>query len=190
MSSAAHMSAIQDVINTRSEELLTEWMEAQRAAGTTRGDLIGEAELREQCRRFLTVLSRALRQDGAAEFEGSEWADAREFLAGVSKSRADQGFSPSETATFVFSLKQPLFERLRQDLERQPAQLADEIWGATLLLDRLGLYTTEIHQRRREEVIRRQQDEILELSTPVVELWDEVVAVPLIGTLDSGRTQT
>jgi rsbT co-antagonist protein RsbR len=110
------------------------------------------------------------------------------MLGGVSRSRAMQGFSPSETATFVFSLKQPLFVRLRQEVKDAEA-LAEELWAATVLLDKLGLYTTEVYQKSREAVITRQQQELLELSTPVVRLWQGVLAVPLIGTLDSARTQ-
>jgi rsbT co-antagonist protein RsbR len=100
-----------------------------------------------------------------------------------------QGFSPSETATFVLSLKQPLFARLRAQLEKSPAELADGLWSATVTLDKLALYTTEAYQKSREEVILRQQQELLELSTPVVELWSGILALPLIGTLDSARTQ-
>jgi rsbT co-antagonist protein RsbR len=113
----------------------------------------------------------------------------RTLLAEVSSGRAKQGFSPAETATFVFSLKQPVFTRLRQEHSNSVEALADEVWAATMVLDRLGLYTTEIHQKSREEVILRQQQELLELSTPVVQLWDSIVALPLIGTLDSARTQ-
>ena len=118
----------------------------------------------------------------------AEWSGVRELLGDISRARARQGFSPSETATFVFSLKQPLFDRLRRRSEG-PGRLAEEIWATTLLLDSLGLYTTEVHQKTREEVIARQQQELLELSTPVVKLWDGVLALPLIGTLDSARTQ-
>jgi rsbT co-antagonist protein RsbR len=92
-------------------------------------------------------------------------------------------------STFVFSLKQPLFDRLRQEVGKDAEALASEIWVATLLLDQLGLYTMEVHQKAREEVINRQQQDMLELSTPVVRLWDGVLALPLIGTLDSARTQ-
>jgi rsbT co-antagonist protein RsbR len=89
----------------------------------------------------------------------------------------------------VFSFKQPLFERLRSELANEPEALADEIWKGTMLLDKLGLYTTEVYQKSREQVIARQQQEMLELSTPVVELWEGILALPLIGTLDSQRTQ-
>ena len=117
------------------------------------------------------------------------WAGVREMLDELSRARAARASRPSETATFVFSLKQPLFARLRRELGRDADALADETWTATLLLDKLGLYTTEVYQKGREEVIRRQQQEMLELSTPVVKLWDGILALPLIGTLDSARTQ-
>src|SRR5262249_53303082 len=117
------------------------------------------------------------------------WAGARELLGEISQWRARQGFSPSETATFVFSLKEPVFQRLRKEFVKDPDALADEIWKGTMLLDQLGLYTTELYQKGREDVIARQQQEMLELSTPVVQLWEGILALPLIGTLDSARTQ-
>jgi rsbT co-antagonist protein RsbR len=100
-----------------------------------------------------------------------------------------QGFSPSETASFVFSLKKPLFDRLRREFSKDADALAELTWTATQLLDNLGLYTTEVYQKSREEVIARQQQEMLELSTPVVKLWEGILALPMIGTLDSARTQ-
>jgi len=119
---------------------------------------------------------------------GAAWAPVLEFLAVISRSRAIQGFSPAETATFVFSLKKPLFARLRREIN-DAQSLADELWATSVLVDKLGLYTTEMHQKTREEVIARQQQELLELSTPVVNLWKDILALPLIGTLDSARTQ-
>jgi rsbT co-antagonist protein RsbR len=110
-------------------------------------------------------------------------------LSELSQSRARQGFSASETATFVFSLKEPLFQRLRKELVRDPEELAEAMWKSSVLLDSLGLFTTELYQKGREEVIARQQEDMLELSTPVVQLWDGILALPLIGTLDSARTQ-
>ena len=100
-----------------------------------------------------------------------------------------QGFSPGETASFVFSLKEPLFALLRREFSHSADDLGQEIWTANRLIDKLGLYTIEAYAKTREEVISRQQQELLELSTPVVELWDGILALPLIGTLDSARTQ-
>jgi rsbT co-antagonist protein RsbR len=149
---------------------------------------MNDAELRDQSRRFLGLLTAALRS-GDGETNGTAWGPAREFLAEVSRSRARQGFSPTETATFVLSLKKPLFARLRHELGRDADAFADETWNATAFLDKLGLYTTEVFQKGREEVIARQQQEMMELSTPVVQLWEGILALPLIGTLDSARTQ-
>jgi rsbT co-antagonist protein RsbR len=186
---AAPATAIPEIVAKYEDELLDEWVAAQLAATSLRRDLMRDEDLREQSRRFLTLFTQSLRKASVIDPHDSTWDPVRGFLDEVSRSRARQGYSPSETATFVFSLKQPLFEKLRREVGRDAQALADEIWKATLLLDRLGLFTTEMHQKSREEVIARQQQEMLELSTPVVQLWDGIVALPLIGTLDSARTQ-
>jgi rsbT co-antagonist protein RsbR len=169
--------------------ILNAWVGRQLAASTMRSDLIQEAELRQQSRQFLDALRAALQSgaDGAAKTP--EWGEVRDFLTELTRSRAIQGFSSSETAAFVMSLKQPLFERLQNEFQNDAASLGDALWEATTLLDRLALHTTEVHQKARDETISRQQRELLELSTPVVQLWDEILALPLVGTLDSDRTQ-
>jgi rsbT co-antagonist protein RsbR len=134
--------------------------------------------------------SRQALNAGSYEDPSSDaWTDARELLREISRSRAIQGFSPNETASFVFSLKQPLFDLVRRELGAQPQQVADETWRISLIVDQLGLFTMEAFQQSREEIIARQQQELLELSTPVVRLWDRILALPLVGTLDSARTQ-
>ena len=175
------------VIRKNEADILSEWIKAQMAKQTRR-DQVHEAEIRANCKEFLAALSEAMRATGSVDVRSSDWSKVRDLLTEISTSRATQGFSPTETATFVFSLKHPLFARLRAEITDARA-LAEEMWRATLLLDDLGLYTTEAYQKSREEVIHRQQRELLELSTPVVALWDDVLALPLIGTLDSGRTQ-
>jgi rsbT co-antagonist protein RsbR len=177
------------ILDKHEKDLLQQWTERQLASTATRRDLINAAELGEQSQQFLRLVRDATATGGVDDIEGPAWSQVRELLATISSSRARQGFTPSETATFVFSLKGPLFERLRQELGGDPATLTEETLTASLLLDKLGLYTTEISQKRREEVIMRQQEEMLELSTPVVALWDGVLGLPLIGTLDSARTQ-
>ena len=181
---------IHEILKKYQSELLEAWLTAMTTGGVRRDALIKEGELREQCAEFLRLLTRASERVNVADTQNAEFAPLREMLDRLSRARGMQGFSPAETATFIFSLKQPLFERLRQEHAKEPQVVADEMWSATLLLDRLGLYTTEVHQRAREEVIMRQQQEMMELSTPVVQLWDRIVCLPLIGTLDSGRTQT
>ncbi|MDB6090845.1 MAG: hypothetical protein JWN85_3629 [Gammaproteobacteria bacterium] len=171
------------------KELLGDWLQTQLAASTLRPDLMRENELREQSRELLALLQSAAQNGNLEQTDGPEWAGIREFLARLSRSRAQQGFSSAETATFVFSLKQPLFTRLRTEFAQDAQGLADEMWIANNVLDRLGLYTTEMYLKGREEVIQRQQREMMELSTPVVQLWENILALPLIGTLDSERTQ-
>jgi rsbT co-antagonist protein RsbR len=170
--------------------LLADWMKQQCAADTLRPNLMNERELREQSQQFLRALSEAVQHGSLTDIQGPAWAAVRELLEHISNSRATQGFTSSETATFVFSLKQPLFIRLRRAHGQDVDGLADDIWQTTMLLDALGLYSTEVYQKSREAIIGRQQQELLELSTPVVQLWDDVLALPLIGTLDSARTQT
>jgi rsbT co-antagonist protein RsbR len=182
-------SRIPEILRRHEAEILEDWVRRQLSAVTLRGDLMREAELREQSRRFMQLLTDAAGRGSVSDPAAPAWADVRAMLGDVSRSRARQGFSPSETATFVFSLKEPLFAHLRRELAGQPDALADELWAATEFIDRLGLHTTEVYQKGREEVITRQQQEMLELSTPVVALWDGVLALPLIGTLDSSRTQ-
>jgi rsbT co-antagonist protein RsbR len=145
--------------------------------------------VREQSAEFLRRI-RILTRDGNEDANAAAWVPIRELLGNVSRSRAVQGFSPGETVSFVFSLRKPLFVRLQKEFGNDAQGLAEAVWSATELLDRIGLYTVEVYQKSREEIIARQQQEMLELSTPVVKLWDGILALPLIGTLDSARTQT
>jgi rsbT co-antagonist protein RsbR len=177
-----------ELVGRDTDAVLAEWMRRQAASEGRRGDLIDEKALREQSRGFLASLMEAMKK-GGTDVQAADYADVREKLEALSRERARLGFTPSETATFVFSLKETLFERLRRELAAKPEEMAAALWSASTLLDKLGLFTTEVHQRGREEVILRQQEEMLELSTPVVRLWENVLALPLIGTLDSARTQ-
>jgi rsbT co-antagonist protein RsbR len=182
-------SRLPAIVEQHQQEILTEWVRLQLEAGAWRAGRLVESQLRDESQRFLALLVTNLRNSVQFDTRDSQWAEIREFLGELSRSRATQGFSPSQVATFVFSLKQPIFTRLRLSLLSEPEALADSMWEATVLLDALGLYTTEVYQQARESVISRQQEELIELSTPVVELWPGILALPLIGTLDSERTQ-
>ncbi len=176
-----------NILKKHDKTILNNWLKYQLAAAECRADLLKEGELRDQARRFLELFSEAA-QNGPIDLQSPVWKPVKELLEEVSRSRAIQGFSPSETATFIFSLKQPLFDVLRGEVSGVE-ELANENWSVTVLLDKLGLYTTEVYRESREALIARQQQELLELSTPVVQLWDNILALPLIGTLDSARTQ-
>ena len=175
------------LIVERREEVLNGWVEQQLKEA--RPESLPADELRAQGYEFLSLIAEPTDEDSILNAESAAWAPARAFLADLSRTRARRGFSPSETASFVFALKRPLFAMLRAEFADDATELGDEIWYVTELLDQLGLLTMEEYQRGREEVIHRQQQEMLELSTPVVTLWDGVLALPMIGTLDSARTQ-
>lgn len=182
------MSDLAQIISENEEAILKEWI---RDMGKTvqRADLMSKVELDEQCRVLLRAVVSGVRTSGPTNIGGSGWSEARDFLSNVSASRARQGFSPSEVATFVLSLKRPVFTAIRSALSRSQDELFEAVWAATEMLDHLALLTTESYMAAREEIISRQQQELLELSTPVVKLWDGILALPIIGTLDSARTQ-
>jgi rsbT co-antagonist protein RsbR len=154
-----------------------------------RDDLISKSEMDEQCTAILRALVEGVRASGPSNVAGAGRNSARDLLTTISASRARQGFSPVDVATFILSLKQPLFVMIREKNASNQDALFETIWAATELLDRLALITTEAYIATREELILRQQEELLELSTPVVKLWEGIVALPIIGTLDSARTQ-
>ena len=185
---ANDQSRIVEVFALHEQTLLKEWLVAQATSLVARKDLISEVDLNKQSSEFLAIFTPACRTGSLTDITTPNWKPVLDFLGQVSRSRAIQGFSPSETATFIFSLKRPLFTLLRKDSANIEV-LADELWNATVLFDKLGLYTTEVFQKSREEMIKRQQLDMLDLSTPVVKIWDGILAVPLIGTLDSSRTQ-
>lgn len=182
-----NVGSLAEVIATRESLILEEWI-AEMAAATRRSDLMKDSSLRSQCSEFLKLLRQGA-GSGNFDLDSSPWKAARELLTELSRTRAQQGFTPTETATFVFSVKQPLFSALRELLAGDAERLASELWVTTELIDSLGLYTIEAFLKTKTDIIRRQQEEMLELSTPVVKLWDEILALPIVGTLDSERAQ-
>ncbi|WP_375383580.1 STAS domain-containing protein [uncultured Sphingomonas sp.] len=181
------IAALSQIVRASEGTIVVRWRELLVASGGGAGRIKG-AELEKQCRDFLSAFVAAL-SAGPTSVTDPAFAIARGLLGEISRSRAIQGFTPTETAMFVLSLKEPLFEQVRASYADDAARVASVGWEMTQILDQLGLYTMEVYQRSREEVVRRQQDEIAELSTPVVKLWDGILALPLIGTLDSARTQ-
>jgi rsbT co-antagonist protein RsbR len=181
-------SGLSAILAKHGSTLLSDWAKELLATKSAGGQAPKESDLRRECTEFLKLLEGAVEKDGR-NIEAKPWTAVREFLAHLSRTRSAGGYTPSETASFVFSLKKPLFESLRRELAGNGPLLAEETWSTSELLDNLGLFTFEIYQKAREEVINRQQQEMLELSTPVVTIWDGILALPMIGTLDSARTQ-
>ncbi len=186
---AKSQSRLAAILKKHEEDLLSEWIKELRTSGSAKEGRISEAELVTQARSFISLLQEATQSSDSTNTNRQEWTAINDFLAEISRIRVQQGFTSDETATFIFSFKKPLFARLRTELARDAEGLAEETWIATQLLDKMGLITVRAFQKTREEVINRQQEEMLELSTPVVKLWEGILALPMIGTLDSARTQ-
>jgi rsbT co-antagonist protein RsbR len=180
------MSSFYEVIRKNESSILAGWL-AELASSTRRTDLMGDVELKQQATELLRLFTDA--SESSTDARSDAFLSTREYLKEIAKSRLDQGFSPGETALFVLSLKQPVFNILRDTLKSDPAKLVTEIWTVGNLVDRLAVVTVDSALELRDQVIIRQQEAMLELSTPVVKLWDGVLALPLIGTLDSARTQ-
>jgi rsbT co-antagonist protein RsbR len=184
---AQNAHPLSTLIRNNETQLGEEWLRSLKLSNI-RSDGFSDEQLRKQCTQFLSALADAIRDGNLADIEARSYDEMRHVLGDISSSRARQGNSPSETATFVFSLKQALFGVLSRE-STDDKQLAELSWNIGTLLDKLGLHTIELYQKSRDQIIVRQQQELLELSTPVVKLWHDVLALPLIGTLDSNRTQ-
>lgn len=167
--------------------LLDQWKARLEASGATRN--IKPDDVQTQTAEFLALLTEALQNGGSQHIDHENWAQTRLFLEKLSHTRALAGQDSQQTASFIFVLKGPLFTLLQREYADQPAQLAEQLLTVSELLDALGMHTIRTFQKSRESVIKRQQEELLELSTPVVKLWEGVLALPMIGTLDSQRTQ-
>jgi rsbT co-antagonist protein RsbR len=179
--------ALSETIRAHEKAVLEEWFDAQVSGRGMRSELLSRQELHDQSRSFLDALVSAMAT--GVDVHSPSFIPVRQMLEELSAARARQGYTPTETATFVFSMKQPLFALIRRVFKDDPAALAESAWEVTRLLDSLGLFTMEVYQKGREQVIIRQQEEMLELSTPVITLWKGILALPMIGTLDSSRTQ-
>ncbi len=184
---AALQNSTLEVIKSNQSQLLNEWIKGQEANGATRN--LKEDELKQQTADFLQLLIKAMEGDSGNNLAAANWDATRQYLEKLSSSRAQLGHDSHQTAYFIFALKGPLFKLLQSRYSDEPALLAEQQWDVSELLDAMGMHTVRAFQKSREAVIKRQQEELLELSTPVVKLWDGVLALPMIGTLDSQRTQ-
>ena len=185
---AEHL-ATADLIAREKSQILDIWMHQQLAAIGERRATLHDAELRSQSERFLDQFVQAIRTGNFTDVSAPEFEPIVTALRDVSRTRSHQGFTPTETAAFVFSLKEALLPVMTASLSGEPVTLLREVLAVNRLLDQLGLVTYDTYVKGREAVITQQAADLLEASTPVIEVWDGILAVPLIGTLDSGRTQ-
>lgn len=177
------------LLNKQKKNILELWMKNQLADDGLREDLISNEELRTQSEELVDSLISNLVSSDLDDLEGESWYPVIEILGGIAITRARQGFSPRETGRFVFSLKEAILEVLKKEIGNDPALLFEESQKINRVMDNLSIVTFETFIKGREEVILRQTDEIAEISTPVIRVWDGILALPIIGTLDSSRTQ-
>jgi rsbT co-antagonist protein RsbR len=178
-----------DWLLSTKDDLLENWSKAQHENGTGRDDLIPKEEQQKQNRELLEVFLHAVGKTASTDLDQTEFDGVRSYLSEISKNRAKQGFSPSETARYAIGLKTSVLGQVQKKYEGDAPKLLRENLHFNELLDNLAIYVFEQFALGREQTIRRQQEEIMEISTPVTRLWDGVLALPLIGTLDSNRTQ-
>ena len=179
---AAHTLALNSVLQEERSALLEEWSAINRSGHSS-------AATREEAEELFDALQQALRSDAPDDLRAAGWADARRLLEALSASRAAQGQSAGDTSAFILALKLPIFAALQKRLGQDSQTLLQAVVSVTTKLDAMAQWTATAFQRTREDLITRQQEELLELSTPVIKLWEGVLAVPMIGTLDSSRTQ-
>ncbi len=188
ISDSEKCSQLARVISTYQDELLEGWSKGVTARLAQRNKSL-ETEVRQQANQFLPLLASTLNATSSIDVDAPAWSEVRQLINEISNSRVRQGFSSTDTASFIFSLKEPLFTYLRTELGDESQALSEAVTLTSSLFDRLGLLSVDAYQKTREQIIARQQQELLELSTPVVQLWQNIIALPLIGTLDSARTQ-
>ena len=188
MTPTSNFYLIAQLLQQQGSSIRAEW-EAQLDTRILGNRRVRKDEQRTQCDQFLSAFSKAIGGPAPDNIDDLSWNPVRVVLDDISSARAKAGSTPSETATFVFSLKEPVFAVLQAHFAAQADVLAGAYWAVSTVLDRLGLYTVEVFQRTRDQIVTRQQQELLELSTPVITLWQGILALPLIGTLDSMRAQ-
>ncbi|MES2956581.1 MAG: STAS domain-containing protein [Pseudomonadota bacterium] len=178
---------ISQVLGSDRPAILQAWLDEVRAtaaSGAFTKTLVADSE------KVAQGLETGLRSGTeSAQLEGAEWASLKETLEDLSRLGAAQGVTAAQTSAIILALKKPLFERVQAKFAADPKRMASAVWAVSTIVDRLSQFTLATYQKSREQVIERQQQELLELSTPVVKLWEGILAVPMIGTLDSSRTQ-
>ncbi|MBC7912465.1 MAG: RsbRD N-terminal domain-containing protein, partial [Pyrinomonadaceae bacterium] len=176
-----------DLLVRRQEEIINLWIKERLESGEFRDELIPKKELRRQSQQIVEMLARSVRDSGGAEFDSTAFDEMRAFLHEISRNRAFKGYTPLENATYILSLRDTLLALLAEELEGDANALVREMTYFTKLLDKMGLVMVENYIRSREEIIQQQRVDMMELSTPVIKVWDKILTLPIIGTLDSRR---
>lgn len=180
---------IAKLLQKKNKQIFDLWIQNQLNDTGLREDLMSSEELRAQSEELLNSLLKAISDKNLGNPDSPDFESVQEALSGISISRAQKGFTPKETGVYIFSLKETLLSVLHQEVKNDPAAFFDASVKINRLMDGFSIATFETFIKVREEVILRQTDEITEISTPVIRVWDGILALPIIGTLDSSRTQ-
>jgi rsbT co-antagonist protein RsbR len=183
------MTHVVDLLDKRHDEIINRWIKDRLESGEFRDELIPKKELRRQSEQIVDMLARSIRASDGDDFESSAYDEMRRFLNEISHARAVKGYTPLENATYILSLRNTILPLLTEELEGNVDALLSEINVFTRLLDRMSLVMVENYIRSREEIIHQQREDMMELSTPVIKVWDKILTLPIIGTLDSRRAQ-
>jgi rsbT co-antagonist protein RsbR len=182
-------SSVVNLLVKRHDEIINLWIKDRLESGEFRDELIPKKELRRQSQQIVDMLARSIKDSEGGEFETPAFDEMRSFLNEISRARAVKGYTPLENATYILSLRNTLLPLLAEELEGNADDLVREMQYFTALLDKMGLVMVENYIRSREEIIRQQREDMMELSTPVIKVWDKILTLPIIGTLDSRRAQ-
>ena len=188
-SAPADEPRITALLANRRDEILNLWIKERLEADEFRDELISKKDLRQQSQQVLDMLSQAIQSSGGEDFDHPAFDELRSYLNEISYQRAVKGYTPLENATYILSLRYVVAPLLSEELEGDAEALMREMGYFTRLLDKMGLVMVENFIRSREEIIRQQRADMLELSTPVIKVWDKILTLPIIGTLDSRRAQ-
>lgn len=183
------MSHVVELLDKRHDEIINRWIKDRLESGEFRDELIPKKELRRQSEQIVDMLARSIRDSDGDDFDSQAYDEMRRFLNEISHARAVKGYTPLENATYILSLRNTILPLLTEELEGNIDALLSEMNAFTRLLDRMGLVMVENYIRSREEIIHQQREDMMELSTPVIKVWDKILTLPIIGTLDSRRAQ-
>jgi rsbT co-antagonist protein RsbR len=184
-----HSRRVAETFSTRRDEILNLWIKDRLESDDFRDELISKKELRQQSRQLLELLSQGIEESGGESFDHPAFDELRRFLNDISHQRAVKGYTPLENATYVSALRNTVRPMLVEEYEGDPTTLAGELGYLGNVIDKMALVMVENYIRSREETIRQQRADMMELSTPVIKVWDKILTLPIIGTLDSRRAQ-
>jgi rsbT co-antagonist protein RsbR len=176
-------------MKNKKKEIFDNWIKVQMKNQFLKEEILANEDLNQESEKFLTELLKIVSLDDYEDVYSPSFEKVRSILTEITLNRAKQGFTPRETGLYIFSLKEALITTLKIEYKNDLEKYIENTLKINKLIDELGIVTFESYIKGREEIIQRQTNEINEISTPIIKIWDGILALPIIGTLDSSRTQ-